>query len=114
MKKLLFLTFFILSDTFAEWLTVIPANWSIANAFKTWDFSFDIIAEYIFWLIDKILIVWWIVAMVFIIVGWMQYVTSFWKEQKDAMKVITNAIYWLIISAFAWVIVELLIKLVVA
>lgn len=114
MKNFIFIILaFVYSPVFGE-LTLIPSDGHpLTKAFKTWEFSFNDVNSYLVYLIDLASEVAVIVAFIFVIIWWIRYILSLWdnKKSEEAKKTIKNAVLWLCLSAFAWVIIDFIIRL---
>ena len=105
-------------STYAADINVIPkdskSNKDLVTAFKTWEFSFWDFANYIVYLIDILAIISVTVALVFVIVWGFKYTLAFWDDTKtwEAKNTVKNALLGLAIASLAWVIIELIIRLI--
>ena len=104
-------------DAYAESdLSFIPSDISnpLYQAFKTWEFSFTHIWNYIVYLIDLLTEIGVIVSLIFVMIGWFWYLLATFQDSaaESAKKTITNALTGLAISSLAWIIVEFVILLI--
>jgi len=118
MKKInkIFLTslFFLVNFqfTFAD-LWLVPQTWKLKDAFETWEFSFDLIWEYILYLINVFSQIAVMISFLFVLIWAFRYTITYleWDENWDnAKKTIKNALIWLAISTLAYVIVDVFVR----
>lgn len=95
-------------------ISLIP-EWknALAEAFRTWEFSFDLIWQYILFLINIFSQIAVMVSFLFVLIWAFRYTITYleWDENWDnAKKTIKNALIWLAISTLAYVIVDIFVR----
>ncbi len=114
---LLVSTSFANTDQISDSVSIIPKNDNVlVEAFKSWYFSFSDLNLYAIYLIDMLSVVAIVVSLLFVIIWWFRCVLAFWSDDKWdwAKKTVIHALMWLAISTLAWVIVELVLKIISA
>lgn len=104
--------FFSSKNIFAEWLTLIPSKWELAEKFVSWEFEFDDIYAYLVYLIELLVQLSVVIAFIFILIWAFKYVISLWNDEsaQSAKKTILNSILGFVIASLAYVIVDIILR----
>lgn len=103
------------SWVYAADLWLVPSwNSPLTEAFRTWEFSFDLIWVYIVYLIDVFSKIAVMISFVFVLIWAFRYTIVYleWDTENwdKAKKTIKNALVWLAVSTLAYVIVDIFIR----
>lgn len=92
-----------------EW-TLIPRDGKIAEAFKTGDFTTELIIKFGLHIIQLLIEIAGVVAIILVMIGGYRYVIGSFSEEKEGGKnTITYALIGFATCILAWVIVDLVI-----